>query len=337
MMLAWPTRPSASVAVASRLGPAQCARDEAGLALGVQGDRLTADGELEHRDVGQALRGRVDLHALAGYGREAGRQRDDHGGGCRRQGLTDQDGLARDQLAVADRERDEVIALLAGAGCPAHRAGAGGERHASRQVLAGIGQGRAGVGVNALEREGQQLADGGRVVGHLQGRRPVNLVDVDRDVGGVAESVGVLHLEVQDVVARLAIGGRPLDQAGEWIDMGARRQGSGRAERERVSLGVGGRERELEWGSLALGLRRRVDEDRRQLGGRDRDLDRLRAGQAPVAGRQHDARERGPAHRQVGREPQQARPRVERGVRRQVGRGYRRSRRRPGPPPRAGA
>ena len=255
-----------------------------------------------------------------GRPRGDGEARRQHNGDRRRRrhhGGVDQDVLAGRKVTVAGGEADDVVAGLGGAGRPRHQAGVRVERGPVRQALRGVVQHVTHVRIGAGCREGERLPQDRLVVGNIQNRRPIDVVDVDRHLDRVGKPARVGQREGDRVVAGLAEVGRPLERAGQGVEGRPRGQVVHR-QLARIAVGIGARDREREFGVFAAVLRRHRRQDRRQIGVRDDDRERRAAGLGAVAGRDGD---RVAAGLPVGHRPAEfSADRIERRTGRQTGR-----------------
>src|SRR5262249_35783993 len=123
------------------------------------------------------------------------------------------------------------------------------------QVRAAVGQRVSRIGVSALEGEGQRFSKCRRVPGPVQGWRPVDILNVNRHIRGVAKTTRVPRAEVQDIIAGLVVIRRPLEHTGVRVNIGAGRQWRSGDIQKRIAVQVGSGESELEWSMFTTGLR----------------------------------------------------------------------------------
>ena len=221
-------------------------RREQRTAAFVQRQRRAIERECSGRHRREGIGQHGDGHRLPRHRREAGRERNRHrrahGQLCGAQGQAALDG----GLAVAEADDHQVVAGLARARCPGEVAGDRIQRGAFGQATGGKAQRLVAVGVGADDRETQGFAQRGLVVGEHRHGRAVDIGHRHLHRQGVFQATRVGGREAQRVVAGLVKTGRPLEQAAGLVEKRAGRQRAHRGVDDRVAVGVGAHQGELQ-------------------------------------------------------------------------------------------
>src|SRR5206468_138230 len=104
------------------------------------------------------------------------------------------------------------------------------------------------------EREVERLTQDDLMTGGAEGRPAVDVVDADEHLILAARAGWITDCELELVIARLVIAGRP-EELAIAIEAGPRRQRRERRIGQRVAVDIGGRERELKCRIFAPRLR----------------------------------------------------------------------------------
>ncbi len=264
-------------------------RRVAGATMAVERQHLSVDRQRQPLDRCRAGRRHVQQHGRARNVREARRDLDDD---LRRRGLESRAQRRHPrgaELAVGHGELDRIVAGLRRPGRPGQTSGVGIERRSRGQAERGECELRVEIGVACNQLQAEGLADDDTMVADLQGRRTVDIVDMNVRRQGIRKPAGIDRLEPDGVVAGLLEARCPDQLRRGGVERRAGRQPRNQTIGQRIVIRVGRRDRELQLGAFAAGLLLQRDEVRRFVRGGDGDRNGARRGEAAVGGRQHDA------------------------------------------------
>ena len=217
-----------------------------------------------HRREGVGQHG--DGHRLPRHRREAGRQRNRHRRAHGQRGRAQRQAALDRCLAIAEADDHQVVARLARAGCPDELAGDGIQRGAFGQATGGKAQRLVAVRVGADDGKTQGFAQRRLVVGEHHHGRAIDIGHRHLHRQGVFQATGVGGRETQRVVAGLVKTGRPLEQAAGLVKKRAGRQCAHRGVDDRVAVGVGAHQGELQQPVLLAADARNAGDQGRAVG-----------------------------------------------------------------------